>query len=628
MRTTALLFLSLSSIVALASEARADPLEYIPGRCSTPEAKDNLYCGRREPTNEHQAACPNDRWIGFFLTAGAPPACPAAAAATDGVWLVERLFPTRSGIAPPNDLKAFCLYRWQPTTNAAPRVSALPNRGDLRMQRDCRVVSPLLEPVPQVADIAEWVYDAQANLPLFEGPLVPPPPVRVAIIDNVADETTSGRPSGPSTSHGHAMGALARHNSCFRDEGGNEFGCAAHVVSYQALPLSPFNGAGGYGTQATVAQAIVRAVQDFKAQNVQSRLIINLSLGWDGSYGGQEGPSVRTGALSAWMAAQWAACEGALIFASSGNRGADNAPIGPMFPAAWEIGPRLCQGNAGAYGPAVHAVGAVGAGDEPLLVSRVAAQPRLVAPGAFVAVWSQQGAVRTPTSLLTGTSIAAAGATGVAAMVWSLDPTLRATDVADQLHDQGVSIDGADFNNPDGPQDTRRLDACAAVASVNPLFVPSACPYRPSFTASYFLPGAGVRDAQWPGLYTGGPTPGSSAILGAIPAATLDPYLAPYVTTQPGKGTCPLCFQQAEIFTGELDLAGYTVDKVIYDVTCLPGYCDWPGAYSVEIQADFSKEFNIQMPFEANQLESGVLRVEVTGNDGSVSTLSTVKILY
>lgn len=628
MRTTAFLSLSLLSLGAWCPEARADPLEYVPGRCATPGATNSLYCGLREPTRALPDACPADRWIGFFLTPGAPPSCPAAAAGPGGSWLVERLFPTRSGIVPPHDLQAFCLYRWQPIGATPPRVSSLPNRSDLRLQRDCRVVSPLLKPVPQVADIAEWVYDAQANLPVFAGPVVPPPPVRVAIIDNVADETVSGLPAGPSSSHGYAMGALARHNSCFRDDTGQEFGCAAHVVSYQALPLSPFGGEGGYGTQATVAQAIVRAVQDFKAQNAQSRLIINLSLGWDGGYGGLEGPSIRTGAFSAWMAAQWAACEGALIFAAAGNRSADNSPLGPMFPAAWEMDRRLCEGNAGFYGPPVHAVGAVDAADAPLLISRVNAQPRLVAPGAYVSVSSGQGTTQTPTSLLTGTSVAAAGATGVAAMLWSLNPGLLATGVADQLQMAGQSIAGADFDRPDAPQNTRRMDACKAIDPYfGPILLPN-CPIRGPFQNLYDLSYSAARDAQWPALYSSGPTPGSSAILGAIPAATLDPYLAPYVMTQPGKDTCPLCVQQAEMLTGQLDLSGYAIDKVIYEVTCLPGGCGGLPELSVEIQTDFTKEFNIQMEFEANEVESGVLRVEVSGNADAVSTLSPVKILH
>ena len=623
MKPTLLLLLSLTPLGLIRSEARADPLEYIPQTCD-PRNPNSLYCGLREPTGTLTAACPNDRWIGFFLTAGAPPACPAATPTADGVWVAAPLFPTRAGIVPPNDLMAFCQYRWQPKANAAPRVAALPNLANFRLQRDCRVVSPLLEPVPQVADIAEWVYDAQANLPVFQGPIAPPPKVRVAIVDNVADETASGMPSGPSTSHGHAMGALARHNSCFRNELGQELGCAAHVVSYQAMPLAPLNGEGGYGSQATVAEAIVRAVQDFKAQNSQSRLIINLSLGWDGGYGGLEGPGIRTGALSVWMAIQWAACEGALIFAAAGNRSSDLAPLGPMFPAAWEMDNRLCQGNAGPYGPPVHAVGAVDAADAPLRISRINAQPRLVAPGSFVSVWSREGATRVASSRLSGTSLAAAGASGVAAMVWSLAPGLWATGVADRIQSNGVSIDGADFSNPDAPQNTRRLDACEAVNGLfAPLILP--CPDRGPFQAPYYLSFPGIRDTQWPGLYAGGPTPRSSIVEGVVAAVNPDPYVVPYVTGQPGKPTCPYCGHQAQMLTGEMDLSAYNVDKVIYEMDCpsCPG-----GFMSVEVRTDFSQPFNVQLPVEASDVEAGVLRVEVKGAGGSITTMSNVRIVY
>lgn len=615
-------------LAGYSAAALADPLEYVPGRCTTPGVTNNLYCGLREPTRTFADACPDNRWIGFFLTAGAPPACPAPAAASGGSWSVQRLFPTRAGIQPPNDLRAFCLYEWAPIGQAQPAVTALPNQANFRVQRDCRVVSPLYVPNPAVTDLAQATYDAQANLPLFNGPVALPSPVRVAIVDNVPDEIVSGQPSGPPGSHGYSMGALVRHNSCFRTPLGVELGCAAHVVSYQGLPLAPQGGEGGYGTQATVAQAIVRAVQDFKAQNAQARLIINLSLGWDGRYGALEGPGIRTGALATWMAIQWAACEGALVLAASGNRSDLGAVIGPMFPAGWEMDQRLCQANAGAYGPPVQAVGGVDEIDQPLLISRPDAQPRIVAPATFVSVWRPTISGPQASAWLTGTSLAAAGVSGTAAMVWALAPTERATDIADHLQATAVSVSGADFANPDAFQDSRRLDACLAVATTPGAPAPVPCPYRPPFTGLYPLPYFEAAEAQWPGIHGAPATPGSSAVEVLAPAPSLDPYVSPWVTGQPGKDTCPYCEHQAEMLTGKIDLSGNPIKKVIYQVACLD--CpDGVAEMSFEITADFSKDFHVQLPLEAGQVAGGSLKVEAKGPaNATVSTLSKVNLVY
>ncbi|WP_428263786.1 S8/S53 family peptidase [Haliangium sp.] len=358
------------------------------------------------------------------------------------------------------------------------------------------------------------------------GPAQGPDRIRVAVIDasppGAGEERRDGVPNDGRLGHGMAVGMVAREFGCPLPLE-PEAPCVAQVVNYLGLPVVKGRKLdlehGGYsGHLSHLAISINSAVSDwvYHLENAapeerHNRLIINLSVGWDPDFGGAVETSpreLRPAIRAVYKALTRAACRGALVIVAAGNApGGPDPSGGPMYPAGWEteFAPDraqceqyVAQANSdgrrrysewlareasrgrrvfaptGVYRPLVHAVGAVRADDRPIVLTRAGGRPRLAAVGAHVVAptWTHGGQQAPdedsgPTEVLTGTSMAAAVVSGVAASVWAYRPELSPAEVMDIVYSSGVALNrGAEFylaGSGAAPR-IRRVSQCRALA--------------------------------------------------------------------------------------------------------------------------------------------------------------------
>lgn len=598
-----------SEMPEVGSSTQAVTLGYVPPSCTG--GGTSFACGGREGpvAPDLAAACANDRWVGYQLSP-LPSKCIKGRRTRAGRWKATKPFAALAQPNMPNELRRFCVYEWQPSAayTGPAMVSLLPDVPSMRLERDCEAVSPLFTPGPSRSTI-EAAQAAQLNLPEVGPAATFPTPTRtrVAIIDTSPTEVTTGLPSPGADGHGLVVGALARHVSCLRSAGA-ELDCAAQIMSYQGMPLG--DQVASYGRPFDVALAMARAMDDWISSNTSDNLIINLSLGWDGRYGGRHGPDIRMTALAPWLVAQWAACEGALLIAAAGNRSQIGGANGPMFPGGWEQDARLCPGPANLYSPLVHAAGAVDGKDQTLRIARPGGNPRLLAPSAFAtAAAPRPGGGYSRGKLVSGTSVSAANVTGTAALVWALDPNAGPDTIMEGIYRASVSFsDAPDFSNPQGQWMQARIDVCSAAARVcQPALqnCPLACSTRQVGVDAQVDYGL-VFDLEYPGLRAGPVTPGASVSnFAAVPfenEASIEPHAGP----QPGGTMCPLCGFDMDYLVGQLEL---TPDMQVHDIfvrpkPCSPGWCDPElGGFYIDIP-DPTEFFKIDM---AGVLDIGLL---------------------
>ena len=580
------------------------------------------------------AACPDDRWVGYWLLSSAPTCPPTGSTPGVGTWTASKLFPIAAGtVGVPADLDRFCVYEWAPAAgySGLPDTGLLPDIPDLRLERDCHVVAPLFVPGPS-APIFERAIEQQMTLPAFpEGFQTPSPGrIHVAIIDSSPTETVSGRPAHGGDGHGFVVGSLVRNLSCIRTESKVE-ACETVIKNYEALPLG--DGLTSYGTPSQVGVAMYEALRDWKADPGSNRLILTLALGWAERYSGLFDPTMRVTALAPWKVAQWAACEGAILIAAAGNRAHVAGDSGPMFPAGWERDVRECPYYGHGYAPLVHGVGAVDGRDERLRIMRAGAMPRLAAPGAFATAKSvdSDGIVR-QSDLLSGTSISVATTAAAAALVWSLRPSLSGEAIMSALYDSGVdlSVPAEVWTGP-VPWGVRRVDMCAAAQAV---CLPGACPNDcetrahgeeaiPDFAASI--------DAEHPRLRAGPLTPGVTLGRWAIVPGGPEAPVVPFAGPQPGVPICAQCEVNMHFFIGQFDIdVGTQIDHVFLRTEgCSPAWCDPDlGGFFIDIPEPW-------MPFKVDtsalvdigQVNSAMLEVLTTIDGESMLRSSEVFVV-
>jgi hypothetical protein len=281
----------------------------------------------------------------------------------------------------------------------------------------------------------------------------------------------------------------------------------------------------------------------------KAKLIVNLSLGWDQSLHARY--AAPSAAQAVKIALQRAACRGALIFAAAGNRN----PVsqhGALYPALWEqdaapnasecrgLGVLLDQGTqddqkqaaqaAGKgelYAPLLYAVGGVDQTDTPLISTRAGGQARLTAYGMAVITDDVR-----PNVAFTGSSMATAVASGVAAAAWSFAPALSPAELVAKLYEAGQVIDptlavpsfclgGAACHT----LPVRRLTVCAALGAIG---VSSTC----------VVPGP-AGEAPVPGTVP--PALPACSGTGCAPVASNPSDIEPWVNPQPGDPICPSC---------------------------------------------------------------------------------------
>lgn len=554
-------------------------------------------------------ACPATRFVGRALEGD----CPRP---QDGNWRTTALFSSDDAgeqVAVDDGMGDLCLYRWagarKPTDRAVNELQRSLGDRVSGLGADCRVVAPLASPVSnQVWSPMRQAFVRAVNFPRdLAGD---PRPVRVAVVDTSPRFYNDGRARGGTSGHGLTIGRIIRGLTCASD-GAPSGACVGYISDHLALPrlldgtVDRANGGYyGYFSEAAVSiNAAVNAWQRHMAapppgEAPQQRLVINLSIGWDGVYGGAYDPArpvetqLSAPILAVHRAIERAVCHGALVIAAAGNdTGGLPVPTGPMFPGGWEQAPapgdchrfgnRIDDADVpppdALYRPLVHSVGGVDGTDTALASTRKQGRPRLAA-SAFQAVmlYSDPTGGTGVTDVMSGTSAAAAVASATAALVWGYEPDLNGADVMARIYRSAVSLPPARADYCLGPRcatryDVRRLSMCAALVATCPSKdarcpdpVDFDCPPLPAAHAGSngdvptapFRAASTLPDQNYAGIatYDHGSVPecGASKVTsahGSAPATwgvcpdrqAFTSEAAPWISPQPGVDPCPEC---------------------------------------------------------------------------------------
>lgn len=391
-------------------------------------------------------ACAEWRWIGISRPNTRCPEVPG--------WTARPLF---AQLAPVEDhcqqknvpspdlireLNRFCVYESANQTTDRQQLQFLANTTELvRADRDCAAHS-LSEKYSDKEK--SWSPDsdflAQVGKPTVPLRIENQRGVRLAFLDTqpTGGDVPEHQGSSP---HGYTLARIARDLVCAGPE--RDARCAAQITTRLALPIIQFDPEnprrnwtdyrrGGYvGMQSDLAEAIRSEVDSWRSETPRRHLVLNLSMAWDGQlFGGlnkERLAEMRAGTQAVYRALQYAASFDALVLAAAGNqKKAPCANFGPLLPAAWEKEtPRdeVCQP---AENPLLYAVGGVQSNGQPLANARFGGMPRRSAYG--------------ETALFSGSSVATAVASSIAAVVWDSFPHLTSHQVMAVLDETGVNL--------------------------------------------------------------------------------------------------------------------------------------------------------------------------------------------
>ncbi|MEO0425311.1 MAG: S8/S53 family peptidase [Pseudomonadota bacterium] len=559
------------------------------------------------------------RWVGTSTNPGQP--CPPATG-----WEVERLFEDPELPVPPPGLARYCVYELPDdvpfTAELRGNLQARVGDGSLSaIEPDQMVLSAEAEgQLPQrlFRQLSEhFLREAGQTVDPVDYP-DGPNTVRLTLLDTQPTGVDPEQFTQYTSAHGYTLATLIERMIC----NGTADDCAADVRTRLTLGNVCFdqrtkdsacrNGLNGgwFGAQTDLARAIRNEVREWTAQtnpgvgDEQQHLILNLSLGWNRRFGGNQGfPAMPLAVASVYSALQDASCRGALVFAAAGNQhGGPDEPGGPMYPAAWEqqrapsfIQCRVQLVESTAYVPRwAFPTQAFMANNRPLVVAtggvRVdnsiifngrpnGGEPTLVAFADHAATESL-AIPNTPTVTLTGTSVASAVVSAAAAVGWRFENALRTRTLLDNIAASGTDLGReADFC----------LDGRGGGANACPSPVPTV--QRVSLCATIEC----VRDGNCTGPYLTCPTSVRLALTGVediapdtdfttITDTLTDPdcdgivthydplegipanpciskqyhgiNAVPWVDPQPGDLPCPNCFVQfmsPGIFYYEID---------------------------------------------------------------------------
>jgi subtilase family protein len=383
-------------------------------------------------------------------------------------------------------LDKFCVYTASGTAGAFAKPPGL-----IKAARD-RMGLSAAGHVPSLGKIGDQIWPTLADeyvrqLGKVQFSKTATPAVRLVFIDT--QPTGEGLPERPSRSwHGYSMAHLARQLLC----GDPATPCAVQFATRLALrydyynkdmifsPDDPGKDAGGsLGRISDLATAIVAEVDHWRRQDPDKKLILNLSVGWDGELheaGRKADLDIRKASkldpasLAVYKALRYARRRGALVIAAAGNRrGGPEESTWPLLPAAWEL--RRPSWLPFGLGPKrVYAVGGIDWQGLPLSISRFGGKPRRVAYGDHAVA---RIAEDESTRIYTGTSVSTAVVSAIAAALWQLRPELRPGGVMRRMARSGEPLDSrADFYawkplaKLIGPPHLRRMSLCRSVLAV------------------------------------------------------------------------------------------------------------------------------------------------------------------
>ena len=317
------------------------------------------------------------------------------------------------------------------------------------------------------------------------------PDVRLVFVDT--HPTGEGLPASPVPSaaagyypswHGHAMAHLGHEIVC--GHGAASGNCPIQVATRLAFRYDTYEpemsfspdpgseGGGHLGLVGDLAVAILAELDNWQANYPDTRLILNLSVGWDGEY--KDLDAKRLAALEAssqavYKALSVAAHLGVLVIGSAGNRTGGEDSTSPLLPAAWEL--KRPSWLPLPFHKTIYAVGGVDWQGLPLPNSRKGGRPWRVAYGDHaVARTRAPGPVgiraEEPTKMYTGTSVSTVVVSSIAAVAWHLRPDLKPAQVMRRIGHAGEVLPGrADFYAwapiPWLKPHTKRLSLCQTV---------------------------------------------------------------------------------------------------------------------------------------------------------------------
>ncbi len=387
------------------------------------------------------------------------------------------------------NLDRYCIY-----TKISDLSFRPPKEAFVKAERDRLALSITSAGAVPLDDIGQRIWPAlEKNFRSETGQVAPDetsavgltgsPGVRLTFIDSQPDgEWPPVLPDG--SQHGFTLVHMAHSLVC-----PTSGSCAASIKTRRALSYSnfipgqpfppveaPLPGQSGHvGLTSDLAAAIYAEVLYWKQFDPNKKLILNLSLGWDGeAFGDLEKrqtsklePSVR----AVYNALRFARRSGALVIAAAGNQRGGGGTKWPLLPAAWELR-RPNWFRWAFFHKSVYAVGGVDWQGLPIPNSRRGGQPRRAAYadhsviGTIFPYDAEEADV--PTAMYTGTSVSAAVASSIAAVVWHLRPELQPAQVMKLITLAGDELPSlADFYawkplSKRGPH-TRRLSLCTAV---------------------------------------------------------------------------------------------------------------------------------------------------------------------
>jgi hypothetical protein len=612
------------------------------------------------PVPEFQA-CPRDRWIAYLGPNGGT--CPESR--TDIGWAGGSLFEAVGtgpewGLAP--GLKPFCAYDWtRPAPPTRADVDAL--RAHLagkvaEMEPDCRVLVPTSSEIVDQSweQLHEHVLDHVGALdPLPADQFRRPRTVRVAVLDSVPTGYQHGSPNTGESPHGWAVAHTIRGLSCPRPLDPT-VPCNSSLSSHLALPLDGSGEVdvihgGHYGRITDVGVALVDAVNAWRLYNqgrspvapdFHIRLVANMSVAWEPTWGGipvgkgGAGLSPRTRAV--YAAVTHLKCWGGIAIAAAGNDPGGPEPVtGAMLPARWETEPAPSASQcatfegagydaglpplfppAGTYNPLVHAVGALRADDRPIVSTRPAGRPRLAALGAHVVAVDRSTLFGAPTAVQTGSSMAAAIASGITSASWGYAPNMTGAQLMAHIFAAGTDLgQPANFCIGLACANIRRVELCSSIAAVCaaggtrcPATLP-ACTTRPAGEGTLPIPTpamraaidaaadaeAGVHPAEIYGLslppldicrHDGFQTDQNRYAESTCPFRQWGPQPVPrpYAGPQPGGNPCPACWVSLSQTTdGKYRASVYLSVDPDYPYALTGGTLDIPGHGEIDLGA-------------------------------------------